>query len=535
MDPALSCGHPTTQHHIRMHVVEATISDEYVPPSCCGKPIPGNVLEMVMSKAEMDELLRGLLQTYGIEAAEDGAAASDFSNTSSPPKTRLNPTVPTQYDRIAQYDDIADPKEHAYTPMTEEALELERIFSNPGYRNFRQQQAEELDRFRRFKHKQKKVLTLHHSRARASLQEKHALRKEELEQSHLLALERLEETQISAELDVMKAQEEEVKRVATALKYMERYCYENPTPWNETESLDGCQDISNPQPQHEVSDEDRFKLKRQYAIRDSLPQKHASAINVLRARQDKSFKSRQEQQRREKLELDIQGETQKAILEITQANEEGRLNGIIEARRKRLSSRWDLKIEVWRRNYERATGPISERLKAADWLEQYAEKNSVRQFRSALDVYLTGDDKEQVNAETDFEANVERLRNQNCIDSHKGERPLENSAISHVEGPGPTVESIDEELNAKLCMPEKQQSSYDSGTEGQNKSAPDLSRGTQESLQVPTQIQSEQDKTQSDQDERENQNPATSSANTQADTSLSTNHTPQIIIAVGHG
>ena len=89
-------------------------------------------------------------------------------------------------------------------------------------------------------------------------------------------LERLEERQLLAEHDLLKAQSQETQNVATALKYIEAYCLGTR---NDEERA------------HTVSEEDFKKLDRQRMIQQDLPRKHASAINVLRARQELDTKS----------------------------------------------------------------------------------------------------------------------------------------------------------------------------------------------------------------------------------------------------
>jgi hypothetical protein len=150
-----------------------------------------------------------------------------------------------------------------------------------------------------------------------------------------------------------KAQEQEAQNVATALRHMEAYCLSsNPDP-----------DFS-----HTVTQDDFKKLDRQRLIQKSLPRKHESAINVLRARQERALKLRNHKQQTDLETMDAEYEKEKAA-EIEQfVNESARLDVVIEARRKRLLQRWELKSEVWRRDWEVQHGiPLSERFEHQDW------------------------------------------------------------------------------------------------------------------------------------------------------------------------
>lgn len=129
--------------------------------------------------------------------------------------------------------------------------------------------------------------------------------------------------------------------MATALKHMEAYCLS-----------------SNPDPDlaHMVTQDDFKKLDRQRLIQQSLPRKHESAINVLRSRQDRAMKLKIQKQEAELAEMDAEFEKEDAAEELQHAQESERLNAVIEARRKRLQQRWDLKFEMWQRDWNSQHG-----------------------------------------------------------------------------------------------------------------------------------------------------------------------------------
>lgn len=170
---------------------------------------------------------------------------------------------------------------------------------------------------------------------------------------HGLALERLDEFQIVAEHDLRKAHAQEIQNVATALKYMEAYC-----------------SGANPDPAHKVTEEDRKKLERQRMMQTKLPAKHESAINVLRAKQERDTKIKLQKQQTELQQLDAEYEKEKRAEELQYVKDSSRLDALIQSRRRRAIHRWDLKFEIWRRDWENQHGTtLNGRLPHEDWPE----------------------------------------------------------------------------------------------------------------------------------------------------------------------
>ena len=130
--------------------------------------------------------------------------------------------------------------------------------------------------------------------------------------------------------------------MATALKHMEAYCAgANPT----------FPDIA-----HNVTEEDHKKLARQYLIQQKLPAKHESAINVLRARQEKDSKTKAQKQQIELRQLESDYARDKRNEELQHGKDVSRLNALIETRRRRVMLRWNLRFEIWRRDWEKQHG-----------------------------------------------------------------------------------------------------------------------------------------------------------------------------------
>lgn len=170
----------------------------------------------------------------------------------------------------------------------------------------------------------------------------------------------MEERQISAEHDLRKAHEQETQNVATALKHMEAYCLGT--------------NANHPEHAHIVSEEDFRKLDRQRLTQKDLPRKQENAINVLRARQERETKRRLEKQEVELDELDAELQKAKHALASTHKADMDRLELIIETRRKRLFHRWDLKLEIWRRDWEEQhSTTLTAKLDHEDWPARKAD------------------------------------------------------------------------------------------------------------------------------------------------------------------
>jgi hypothetical protein len=219
---------------------------------------------------------------------------------------------------------------------------------------FKDQQSEQFERVAAFESNQRKTLQAHHQCSLERLAAQHENNKDERREQvsdvpsntivhfayaiqHMVELENLEDAQIDAEDTLRKVQDLEIQNVAIALKHMEAYCLSS---------------NSDPDLAHTVTEDDFKKLDRQRSIQQSLPRKHESAINVLRSRQERATKMKIQRQEAELAEMDAQYEKEKEAEEWQHAQESERLTALTEARRKRLQQRWDLKYEIWRKDWE---------------------------------------------------------------------------------------------------------------------------------------------------------------------------------------
>lgn len=152
---------------------------------------------------------------------------------------------------------------------------------------------------------------------------------------------------MNMEHDLRNTHDTETQNVATALKHMEAYCA-GPNPVNS--------DII-----YTVTDDDRNKLECQRTVQTKLPAKQESAINVLRAKQERDTKNKIQKQKAELQQLDADYEKERHAQELQYAKDCSQLEAVIQARRSRIDCRWNLKLEIFRKQWEKETGkPLRE-------------------------------------------------------------------------------------------------------------------------------------------------------------------------------
>jgi hypothetical protein len=306
-------------------------------------------LEAVLQKEEVEILTNSALRSPGTETIRDsgycekGVSVVDLTRpleaASQPPTSTSLPLVPSR-------------RRH-------EAISIDAALANEAFTTFRFAEKEQFERVAAFECHQRRALTAHHRCSLIWLAARQNTTKHEkvkqvsssntsssdislLGTQYEHDLDHLEELQIMAEHDLRKTHGIERQNVATALKHMEAYC------------LGSGQ--SHPDHHHIVTDEDFKKLDRQRTIQEKLPRKHENAINVLRARQERETKNRLHKQQTDLLLMDEAHAAERAAEETGHVKEMEKLDAVIEARRKRLLQRWDLKFEMWRRDWEAQHG-----------------------------------------------------------------------------------------------------------------------------------------------------------------------------------
>lgn len=374
----LECGHIPSQSAVRAHIQDSMCNKGQTAPSCCGRPLPRSVLEMVLTKQEVDAIAN-----LGIKSPDttsmNGSTYGDDSLTSI--EIPLSSPSPPQ--------NSADAKETPQQSPIEDGL-LNQLLEDDSFKSLKVQQKEQFQRISLFESNQRKALSAYHlwtldrlltrlesdheemTKKVSSFSIRHASHQLTYSKQHAIDLERLDESQIVAEHDLRKTHAQETQNVATALKYMEAYCSgSNPT----THAA------------HTVTQEDRNKLARQHLTQQKLPAKHESAINVLRARQEKDIKLRLQKQEEELKLLQADYERKKGNEEVQFTKDVNRLEVLTEARRKRIEHQWDLRFETWKRTWEKEHGaPLLGRIPHEAWPD--APADATPDPSSSLALYL---------------------------------------------------------------------------------------------------------------------------------------------------
>jgi hypothetical protein len=343
--PKLDCGHSLSPDATNVHVQEALQSGGQAVPSCCGIPLPREILEVVMATDEAELVAHRALPSPGGETIRDSGYCEGGVSAIELPRPLTSGSESATAKSIA--------------PITSrrryEAISIDSALAKEAFKSFQAQEKEQLEHVSAFESNQRKAMAAHHTSSLKRLAALHEASEDEKKQQvgpcsgfssrvslhtlqHIRELDRLEEMQLLAVHELQEAHKVETQNVATALKHMEAYC------------LGSGQ--SHPDHPHVVTEEDFKKLDRQRLMQECLPRKHKNAINVLWGRQDQQTKNKEEKHKVELAALDAAHEKERAAEKAEHAAEMEKLEALMESRRTRLRQRWDLKFEMWRRDWE---------------------------------------------------------------------------------------------------------------------------------------------------------------------------------------
>ncbi|KAF1958947.1 hypothetical protein CC80DRAFT_407837 [Byssothecium circinans] len=357
----LDCGHTLSKQAIRIHVQDALNSKEQITPACCGKPLPKEVLQTVLTREEADLVKNTVLPSPDAGSLRDSGYSEDGVSSMELPRldTEIYSIVP-----LTVNQDLPQIDEDSFDSK----------LAKEAFKSLKEEQREQFHRVALFESNQRKALDAHHRWILQRLEAQYISTKSDRIREHPTELERLDEFQINAEHELRKAHATETQNVTTALKYMTAYCSGlNPT---------------DPTLAHVVTDEDRKKLDHQRLVQQKLPAKQESAISVLRAKQDRATKNKLEKQKKELQHLNTDYENNKKAEVLQHVKETSRLEAMIQARRRRIMSRWELRFEMFRKDWENQYNTtLCGRLAHEDWPEITDDADSTIPFSSSLALY----------------------------------------------------------------------------------------------------------------------------------------------------
>ncbi|RYP42289.1 hypothetical protein DL768_010377 [Monosporascus sp. mg162] len=225
-----------------------------------------------------------------------------------------------------------------------ERLEAEiRTRRSTALQSLRAEQAEEMRRFQVFEKKSKWLMCVRHTRQKLALAEKHSGAIEKMKDRHARTAANLEDRQVAAEMDLRTALEQSEKHVRIRLRHMEAYC-------------DGLgQKPDDDMPARVVTERDLHELGQQYNLEKNMKQLHQAKINVMRDRQAKALEELLERQENEMQRATEKNSKEMENVESTCADEEDTLLTVFSQRKKQLTRRWEICIEILLKELESAT------------------------------------------------------------------------------------------------------------------------------------------------------------------------------------
>lgn len=236
-------------------------------------------------------------------------------------------------------------KEEVAAKEMAERLEAEtRSRDCKEFKALRGEQVKEMERFRVFERKSKWLMWTRHAHQKLAIVEKQSAAIERMKERHAKTSANLEDRQVTAEMELRSTLEQSERNVRIRLKHMEAYC-------------DGLG--KNPDttlPSRIVTERDLRELGQQYNVEKNMKQLHQAKINVMRDRQAKALEELLERQESEMSKLMEKNRREQENLESDFADEEDALTTTFTQRRSTLEKRWELEMEIMRKELENERG-----------------------------------------------------------------------------------------------------------------------------------------------------------------------------------
>ncbi|KAF7552088.1 hypothetical protein G7046_g7523 [Stylonectria norvegica] len=264
---------------------------------------------------------------------------------------------------LAEYEAEKTSQEAAAAAASAERHEAERRSRNhPDFQTLEEMQYQEMQRFQQYELRTKAMMGKRHAEQKQIAAEKQAELEEGLRDRHAKTVSHLEDRQVAAEMDLRATLEQSERSVKIRLRHMEAYC-------------DGLGRSSSPNseehmPTRQVTERDLRELGQQYNLRDGMERLHQAKINVMRDRQTKRLEELMDQQEAEMTNLMANGHDELDELAARFAHEEEALASLFGARKAKLVRRWELAIEVLRRELEAQHGVKYALLSTPGWPDE---------------------------------------------------------------------------------------------------------------------------------------------------------------------
>ncbi|KAF4946100.1 hypothetical protein FGADI_11456 [Fusarium gaditjirri] len=270
--------------------------------------------------------------------------------------------------QLAEYEDEKAAQEAAAAAASAERLEAEeRTRNNADFSNLAEMHRQELRRFLEFAEQGREHMRARYVEQKNSMMKRHAELKESMKEKQAKNVSQLEDRQVAAEMDLRNTLEASERSVRIRLKHMEAYC--DGLGRNSANSSAG----SDSQPHRVVTERDLRELGQQYNIRDGMERSHQAKINVMRDRQAKRMEELVDRQEAEYETLLEQNRQELIELHAQAVLEEEALAHTFTARKSKLVRRWELAIEILRKELEDQDGVKYAPIPTPTWPEQTSE------------------------------------------------------------------------------------------------------------------------------------------------------------------
>ncbi|KAF4442537.1 hypothetical protein F53441_11714 [Fusarium austroafricanum] len=249
--------------------------------------------------------------------------------------------------QLAEYEEEKAAQEAAAAAASTERLEAEeRTRNKDDFSNLAEMQQQELGRFLEFAEQSKEHMRTRFSKQRKAMAKWHAEQEEQMKEKHARTVCQLDDRQVAAEMDLRHTLEASERSVKIRLKHMEAYC--DGLGRGSTNSSPG----SESHPHRVVTERDLRELGQQYNLRDGMERSHQAKINVMRDRQAKRMEELIDRQETEFENLIERNRHELEELEAQAVSEEETLISTLMARKAKLVRRWELAIEILRKELE---------------------------------------------------------------------------------------------------------------------------------------------------------------------------------------
>ncbi|KAJ4263946.1 hypothetical protein NW762_005984 [Fusarium torreyae] len=278
-----------------------------------------------------------------------------------------------EHAQLVEYEEEKAVQEAAAAAASVERLEAEeRTRNKVDFFNLAEIQQQEMDRFLEFAEQGKEHMRVRFVEQKQTLVKRHAEQVEKMQDKHARTVSQLEDRQVAAEMDLRNTLEASERSVKIRLKHMEAYCdglgrnSENSSP-----------DSSN-QHHRVVTERDLRELGQQYNIRDGMERSHQAKINVMRDRQAKRMEELIDRQETEYENLLDRHRDELDELATQATQEEEALASTFTARKAKLVRRWELAIEILRKELAAQDGVKYAPIPTPTWPEE-----KLKEFSSA--------------------------------------------------------------------------------------------------------------------------------------------------------